>query len=118
MKQRSRYIPLWHSLPGTIVAYQPIGAPWTMAARWNIAKYMTNTSKYPAALGIVPGWSSSRGWIFNGTSYLKTGVIQTSQNWTAVCRYYNPTVDKYVFGAYQTVPTLRQRDICPHVCWN
>lgn len=81
---------VWHSLPGVVAAYQPVGAPDEMAARQNVGTWQRMLGNYTATPGVAPTWTPQTGWKGNGSSqYLKTGVIPTNgeTNWSALVRY-------------------------------
>jgi hypothetical protein len=76
MKHRSRYYPLWHSLPGVVAAYQPVRAPDHIQARYNVGAHMARVGQNNATLGVAPTWGPATGWTGNGTSmYLNTGIV-------------------------------------------
>ncbi len=79
---------IWHSLPGVEAVYQPIGAPDSFAARFNVGAWHRMVGKYTATPGVLPTWSPEKGWTCSGTS-LKTGIIATSAAWTYLASFAN-----------------------------
>jgi len=76
-----------------VAAYCPIGAASLSASYSNLA----NPGTYDAALGVAPTWNAADGWIFNGSQYLKTGVVPTL-NYSAICRFSAVTNNAFLFG--------------------
>ncbi len=111
-RSRSRYVPLWHSLPGCEAAYLPVRAPSHLHARWNIALHEARVGQNNATLGVAPTWTPWRGWGFNGTTqYLMTGITPVNnQSWTMIIRFADSTGGTGTYFAGCTiagsVPTL------------
>lgn len=78
---------LWFNLPGVAAAYQPVRAPDSLSARYNMAHGGDN--RYRAVPGMLPAWSWVAGWTFNGsTQHLLTGLSPTSDAaWSALVRF-------------------------------
>jgi hypothetical protein len=95
MKQRRRYVLLWHSLPGTVAAYQPVRAPDPLSARLNVGNMFATPKRYAATLGVAPTWGPRTGWTFatNG-QYFKTGVIPYN-GFSALVKYSTATLTGY-----------------------
>lgn len=69
---------LWYNLPGVVAAYQPVGAPGPLLARYNQANGGDN--RYKATDGVAPTWNGATGWTFNGTTqYLDSGIVPGGQ---------------------------------------
>jgi len=68
------------SAANCIAAYQPKGAASYAASKVNLA----NPGTYDLIdTGHIPAWSSLNGWLFNGSTYLDTGIIPAS-DWTMI----------------------------------
>ena len=93
---------LWWNLPGIVAAYQPVRAPDSLLARYNMR--MGGTSAFRAEPGVLPAWNGATGWRYNGTTqYLKTGIVLTNnQTWSALVCYTNAGTENSgnLFGAY------------------
>lgn len=91
----------WWEVAGRtcVAAYQPKGAASYAASLVNLA----NPGTYDATEGVAPTWDAATGWTFNGTQYLKTGIIpEYSQDQAALCRFAGLTEqDHYLCGMYQ-----------------
>jgi hypothetical protein len=80
----------WFNLPGIVAAYQPIGAPDPVQARYNQAHGGDN--RYKATDGVAPTWHGAAGWTFNGsTQYLATGYAPLSTAETIIVRFSGGT---------------------------
>jgi len=87
---------VWHSLPGVVSAYQPVGAPDAIAARQNIGWWHRMLGTYTASLGVAPTWAARTGWGLNGTTqYLNTAIIPPSNSWTMIVNYSGASGTSY-----------------------
>ena len=64
---------LWFNLPGIVAAYQPVRAPDSLLARYNMRQ--GGSSAFRAEPGSAPAWASATGWTFGTTNYLTTGYL-------------------------------------------
>lgn len=78
---------LWLNLAGVVGAYQPIGAPNSGLARFNMAHGGDN--RYKTTSDSAPAWHRSVGWQGDGAAaYLDTGIIPVGdQSWSMVARF-------------------------------
>lgn len=91
---------LWFNLPGVVAAWQPVGAPNSLLARYNMAHGGDN--RYRAAIvGAGPTWNPITGWYFAGntTDYLNTGLTFAGP-WSTVFRITGATANNgYLYGS-------------------
>lgn len=72
------------AISGCVAAYQPVGAASLAASYSNLA----NPGTYDAAPGVAPTFSTTEGWILNGsTQWLDSGVTRGS-GYTMIVRVY------------------------------
>lgn len=84
-------------MPGVIAAYQPVGAPGPLPARYNMAREGRNG--YRAEPGVLPTWAVPIGWTFNGTTqYLNTGYIPVNDR-TLLVAFTNASGAGFSAGA-------------------
>lgn len=84
---RSTDATLWWNMAGIVAAYQPIGAPGPLIARYNQARGGQN--RYTLITTAPPTWSAAAGWIFAGAHYFNTGIqhSDTGRAWSLICRF-------------------------------
>lgn len=71
-----------------IAVYQPKSAASLAASYTNLA----NPGTYDAAPGVAPTWTAARGWIFNASEYLTTGITPPNTNdWSILIRTASQT---------------------------
>ena len=75
------------NLPGCVAYYQPVRAPDSLLARYNMAHGGDN--RFRAMPGVQPTWSAKTGWGFNGSQYLDCGVNAIVPGWAAICAFTN-----------------------------
>jgi len=78
---------VWHSLPGVVSAYQPIGAPDAIAARQNVGLWQRMLGLYTATPGVAPTWAARTGWKGTGSQWLDTAIVPTASTWSYVIRF-------------------------------
>ncbi len=84
--------------PQPLAAYCPLGAASLAASYVNIA----NPGTYNAAPGVAPTWNASNGWIGNGSAFLNTGIVG-STDFTVVVRVSGVASGAYTaFGVWGT----------------
>lgn len=89
---------IWHSMPGIVAAYQPIGAPSASRARWNMAR--GGDTRHGAAEGVLPTFNPANGWGFDGSSqYLKT-TLHPSEVLTLLIQFTGAVNADSYSGAY------------------
>lgn len=89
---------IWHSMPGVVAAYQPVGAPSASRARWNMAR--GGDTRYAAAEGVLPAFNPANGWGFDGSSqYLKT-ILHPSEALTLLIQFTGAVNGDSYTGAY------------------
>jgi len=92
-----------------IAAYQPKGAASYAASLMDLS--VTGNDAYE---GIAPTWDATNGWTFNGTYFLKTGIIPTTSTVFAI-KYANCTDTWWagLFGVYNNAGNTVQLGIFP-----
>jgi hypothetical protein len=100
---------VWHSLPGVVAAYQPIGAPDEISARNNIGAWQRMLGSYTATPGTAPTWSAAAGWTCNGSAqWLGTGINNPGATWSLLVRFSGATKSTgALIGAYINAGSLR-----------
>lgn len=82
---------LWYNSPNVMAVYQPVRAPDSFLARFNMARGGDN--RYKATPGTLPTWNAATGWTGNASNmHLKTGIILpvgTQASYTLLVRYTN-----------------------------
>jgi len=101
---------VWHSLPGVVSAYQPIGAPDAIAARQNIGLWQRLLGSYTAAVGVAEWpvlFNSRAGWGTStiGPRYIMTTIVPNA-GWSALIRFSDVITNASFFGALTIVPAL------------
>jgi len=88
---------------GCLAAYQPKGAADYASSKVNLA----NPGTYDAYEGIAPAWAADRGWIFDGTMCLLTGIMP-ALTYTIIARFanVNPPANNYILAAYDNVNAM------------
>lgn len=90
---------LWFNMAGVVAAWQPVAAPWPLAARYSQAHGQRSAGSYTLMDGVAPTWSPITGLLFNGTDqYLRTGIIAEAEH-TIGIRYAQLTANDWVIGA-------------------
>lgn len=87
---------LWFNLPGVVAAYQPVRAPDSLSARYNMARGGDN--RHRAELGVLPTWSAVTGWTFDGvTTYLAIGILPQT-GFSHLAQYVDASGTGYICG--------------------
>ena len=84
---------------GFVAVYIPIRAASLALSYVNLANPGTNDA-FP---GVAPTWNATDGWVFNATSYLRTGIIPVS-GCSAMIRFTGATAedDDVLFGQFSS----------------
>lgn len=78
----------WWNLPGVVAAYQPVAAPGSLLARYNMREGGTN--QFGAVASGAPTFHQVTGWYFPASAYFQTSVTP-NQDYTLIYRYSNAT---------------------------
>lgn len=93
---------LWWNLSGVVAAYQPVRAPDSLLARYNMAH--GGDARYMAVPGVLPAWSGVAGWVFSNSAYLMTGIVP-QRNWSLACQF--SAVGSYVINKNMLIGTQK-----------